>query len=75
AIGDAWDAMVSDRPYRAGLHPEEALRRLRAGAGAQWDAGLADLFIELLAGGLVDRVTGAQTDEPVTDLRREHART
>src|SRR5206468_7954438 len=28
AIADGWDAMVSDRPYRAGLDEDEALRRL-----------------------------------------------
>jgi putative two-component system response regulator len=47
AIGDAWDAMLSDRPYRAGLGREETLRRLRAGAGTQWDAGLVELFLAL----------------------------
>jgi hypothetical protein len=40
AISDAWDAMVSDRPYRAGLGQEEALQQLRTGAGTQWDAEL-----------------------------------
>jgi len=47
AVADAWDAMVSDRPYRAGLGREEALRRLRGGAGTQWEAGLVDAFIGL----------------------------
>jgi len=57
AIADAWDAMVSDRPYRAGLDPEEALRRLRASAGKQWDAALVPIFLTLLDGGLAQRVT------------------
>jgi putative two-component system response regulator len=60
AIGDAWDAMVSDRPYRAGLDPEEALRRLRAGSGKQWDAGLTHTFLGLLDAGLAQRVTDAR---------------
>jgi putative two-component system response regulator len=60
AIGDAWDAMVSDRPYRAGLDHEEARRRLRTGSGAQWDAGMIDIFMTLLDGGLVRRVTESQ---------------
>jgi len=60
AISDAWDAMVSDRPYRAGLGEDEALRRLRQGAGTQWDAGLVHTFIDLLDGGLTTRVTRSQ---------------
>ena len=60
AISDAWDAMVSDRPYRAGLGKDEALHRLRQGAGTQWDAGLVRMFLELLDGGLDDRVTRSQ---------------
>jgi putative two-component system response regulator len=60
AICDAWDAMVSDRPYRAGLDPEEALRRMRAGSGKQWDAGLVHTFLGLLDLGLAQRVTDAR---------------
>ena len=60
AISDAWDAMVSDRPYRAGLGPEEALHRLRAGAGTQWDAEFCEVFMQLLEGGLQRTVASAQ---------------
>lgn len=60
AISDAWDAMVSDRPYRAGLGEDEAMRRLRQGAGTQWDAGLVHTFVDLLDGGLTGRVTRTQ---------------
>ena len=60
AIADAWDAMVSDRPYRAGLDPEEALRRLRANAGTQWDAEMVHIFLTLLDDGLGQRVNDAR---------------
>jgi putative two-component system response regulator len=60
AIADGWDAMVSDRPYRAGLDEEEAVTRLRQGAGTQWDAGLVRVFLDLLDGGLTRRVTESQ---------------
>jgi putative two-component system response regulator len=56
AIGDAWDAMTSDRPYRVALDRDEALGRLRAGAGKQWDADLVAIFVELLEGDLAERV-------------------
>src|SRR5256714_13252429 len=35
SVIDAFDAMVSSRPYRQGLPQEEAVRRLLAGAGTQ----------------------------------------
>ena len=60
AIADGWDAMVSDRPYRAGLDEEEAVTRLRQGAGTQWDGGLVRVFLDLLDGGLTRRVTESQ---------------
>lgn len=48
AVADAWDAMVNERPYRPSLDTDEALRRLRGGAGAQWDPEIVGLFVELL---------------------------
>lgn len=60
AIADAWDAMVTDRPYRAGLDEEEARRRLREGAGRQWDSGMVQTFVGLLDRGLRDDVLAAQ---------------
>ena len=44
AVADAFDAMTSDRPYRPAMSDSEAFRRLRAGAGAQFDAGVVDIF-------------------------------
>ena len=44
AICDAYDALVSDRPYRAGRTPEEAIAVLREGAGSQWDRRLVEIF-------------------------------
>jgi putative two-component system response regulator len=60
AIADGWDAMVSDRPYRAGLDEDEAVSRLRQGAGTQWDAAFVRVFLDLLDGGLTQRVTELQ---------------
>ena len=45
AVCDAFDAMVSDRPYRRGMPPEAALRELRQGAGTQFDAGVVTAFL------------------------------
>jgi putative nucleotidyltransferase with HDIG domain len=44
AVADAFDAMTSDRVYRAALTPEVAFSELRKGAGTQFDPQLVDLF-------------------------------
>jgi len=49
AVADAFDAMISDRPYRASLAVEAALNELRDGAGRQFDQACVDAFIEVLA--------------------------
>lgn len=53
AIGDAWDAMTSDRAYRPRFDIDEAFARLRQGAGRQWDAELVAIFAELFESGRV----------------------
>jgi HD-GYP domain-containing protein (c-di-GMP phosphodiesterase class II) len=49
AVCDAFDAMISDRPYRQALSDEEALAELRACAGTQFDAEVVEAFIGVLA--------------------------
>lgn len=44
AVADAFDAMVSDRPYRKGMPREEATAILQDGAGSQWDARVVTAF-------------------------------
>jgi HD-GYP domain-containing protein (c-di-GMP phosphodiesterase class II) len=46
AVADAYDAMTADRPYRKALPKEEALKRLVAGAGTQFDSVVVQAFIE-----------------------------
>jgi diguanylate cyclase (GGDEF)-like protein len=47
AVADAYDAMLSDRPYRHGLAPAEALRRLQQDAGTQFDPLVVDTMVAL----------------------------
>ena len=48
AVADSYDAMVSDRPYRKGMEPAEAMRRLEKGAGSQFNAEVVSYFMALL---------------------------
>ncbi len=66
AVPDAWDAMTSDRPYRPALLREEAIRRLRAGAGSQWDPAFVEIFSALAGQGLVDRVNASYLADPLS---------
>lgn len=47
AIVDAYDAMTTDRPYRAALSEAEAIKRLQDGSGTQFDPALLSAFLEL----------------------------
>src|SRR5215211_1262545 len=49
AVCDAYDAMISDRPYRAALPPALAVSELTAGAGTQFDPAVVRSFLEVLA--------------------------
>jgi HD-GYP domain-containing protein (c-di-GMP phosphodiesterase class II) len=49
-VCDAFDAMVSDRPYRSAMPVEEALAELRSGAGTQFDPDVVDALVAELAG-------------------------
>lgn len=51
AIADAFDAMTSNRSYRAALPAEEAIRRLIAGKGSQFDPNLVDVFVPMVKSG------------------------
>jgi cyclic di-GMP phosphodiesterase len=45
AVADAYDAMLSPRPYRPALTPAEAQENLQSGAGTHWDPNLVELFL------------------------------
>ncbi len=49
AVIDVWDALRSDRPYRAGWPEEKVLTHLRALAGAHFDARVIEVFLKMHA--------------------------
>jgi HD-GYP domain-containing protein (c-di-GMP phosphodiesterase class II) len=54
AVADALDAMTSSRTYRPALPLHEAVRRVREGSGAHFDAVVV-AFERALAAGAIDR--------------------
>lgn len=47
AIADAYDAMVSHRPYRSAAGHSDALSAIRDASGSQFDPTFSDLFLKL----------------------------
>lgn len=47
AVVDAYDAMTSDRPYRAAMPKDRTLELIRANAGTQFDPEVVDVLIDL----------------------------
>ncbi len=58
-VADAVDAMTSDRIYRKALTLEEAVRRLKAGAGSQFDARVVQAALRCLERGTIT-VSGSE---------------
>jgi diguanylate cyclase (GGDEF)-like protein/putative nucleotidyltransferase with HDIG domain len=48
AVADAYEAMIADRPYRAGLTPAAAEAELRESAGTQFDPEVVDALLRAL---------------------------
>jgi putative nucleotidyltransferase with HDIG domain len=44
AVADTYDAMTSDRPYRAGMHPERALAIMKEVSGTQLNGDLVAIL-------------------------------
>lgn len=48
-VADAFDAMTTDRPYRRGRLPREALQALRAHAGRQFDPAVVQALDQIIS--------------------------
>lgn len=49
AVIDVYDALTSDRPYRAAWSREDAIQHLRAGSGKHFDPAVVEVFLDELA--------------------------
>ncbi len=67
-VADAYDAMTSDRPYRKGMKPDQALSILKANAGTQFDPDVVAAFVRLHGRVVQDEKRSAETPyEPDLD--------
>jgi ribonuclease P protein subunit RPR2 len=48
SVADSFDAMTSDRPYRASIGIDLALAEIRGGAGTQWDPEVVQVFVQMI---------------------------
>lgn len=48
AVADAFDAMLSERPYRKAYSKERAIKELRENSGTQFDPKIVNTFLEVL---------------------------
>jgi len=60
AIADSFEAMTSARPHRPPLSREEAIKKLRQGAGIQFDPKLVEVFIGIIEAGLFEKAQTGQ---------------
>jgi hypothetical protein len=66
-VADSYDAMTSDRPYRAGLDRETALGEIEKNAGTQFHPALAKAFVALQRG---EDPVGALSEVELNEIRR-----
>ncbi|HET7903351.1 MAG TPA: HD domain-containing phosphohydrolase, partial [Candidatus Eisenbacteria bacterium] len=55
-VADAFDAMTTDRPYRAGLTMEQAVAQMSEKAGTQFAAEVVEIFVSALRDGRIPLV-------------------
>jgi putative nucleotidyltransferase with HDIG domain len=54
AVADVWDALRSDRPYRAGWPDARVREQIQAGAGTHFEPRVAQAFLAVREAGLLD---------------------
>jgi response regulator RpfG family c-di-GMP phosphodiesterase len=64
AVADSFDAMTSGRPYRDGMHVEDAVAELRRCAGSQFDPDCVAAFERALASGAIPQPDRSVQPQP-----------
>ena len=64
SLADVFDAMTLDRPYQKGLPHREALVKIQAVAGRQFQNSLVAILEKLVADGRIERETAGTPTRP-----------
>lgn len=60
-VADHFDALISDRPYRAGLPREKVIDFIKEDSGTKFDPKVVGAFLEVMAQEEMDSERGAET--------------
>jgi len=71
AVADAFEAMTSERPYRAALTIEEAIAELQRNAGSQFDSNVVNAFVRVVRRTLKDWDTAEVAKAPEVEETAE----
>ena len=63
SVASAYDAMTSDRPYRRGLSPEEAIEELLRNSGTQFFPEVVEALIAVSTQGEIDETVEVYTSD------------
>lgn len=69
-VADSYEAMTSERPYRAALSEETAVEELKKGSGTQFDPLVVDAFIRILERG-IDLEAKPEESQLISDPKSE----
>jgi len=73
-LADSFDAMTSDRTYRAALPLPAVLAEIRTNAGTQFDPELVEVFLAMDPGAILDEMRSAHSQTLALDIRKELSR-
>ena len=69
AVADAYEAMISDRPYRPRLKDDEALSELKHCSGGQFDSRVVEAFIKAIKAWGAEEGNGVNTAKERTAVQ------
>jgi hypothetical protein len=70
AVADSFDAMTSDRPYRAGMPVQRAAAILLDGSGTQWEPVIVEAFLRGIEERLDEAESGLRATAPAPPVIR-----
>jgi len=73
SIADAYEAMISERPYKLAMTHQEAVVELRRQRGVQFDPELVDVFLSLVGGPDANPNTPSSNGTPARGAPRRAA--